>query len=315
MSVSIQIRQEITQKIVESLEKGVLPWRRPWRVSPNAGRPANVVSHQPYRGINILLCQLHALRYGFSTRWFGTFEQIKNLGGMVKKRPADVPPGEWGCKVVFFKPLTKTITDEDTGEDREQTIPLLRTYTVFSIDQCEGAALDKFRVIESPDDAQVLPDFAPVDDLIAKAGVPVVYGGEQAYYRRPMPEGSWPHHTEGDTIAIPHRHRFLNVAAFYESLLHEECHATEVRLGWDHRQHGYAAGELRAELGACFVAAELGIPPGETDDNHAAYMANWLQGMKADPSFIFRISSDASKAADYLVGLLHEEAIPTGQPA
>ena len=50
------IRNQITKQIIEALEKGGLPPRRqPWIGIANTGRPANVVSSKPYRGINPLL--------------------------------------------------------------------------------------------------------------------------------------------------------------------------------------------------------------------------------------------------------------------
>ena len=41
--------------------------------------------------------------------------------------------------------------------------------------------------------------------------------------------------------------------------------------------------------------------PRENLTNHVAYLANWLKAMKDDPKFIFTASSQASKAADYLL--------------
>ena len=60
-------------------------------------------------------------------------------------------------------------------------------------------------------------------------------------------------------------------------------------------------GELVAEIGACYLARELGVPASENLTNHVAYLANWLKAMKDDPKFIFTASSQASKAADYLL--------------
>ena len=296
-----QIREQVTQKIVAALEAGTVPWRRPWSVSGNAGRPMNVVSKKAYRGINTLLLHLHSMRHGFSSKWFGTFDQIKASGGMVKKRPADVEPGQWGCHVIFFKPVQKTVIDKDTGREREEQFGLLRTYTVFNVDQCDGEALDRFRVIDTPDDGSVFPDFEPADRLIAATGADIRYGGEAAFYRSPTPEGSWPNHKEGDYICVPRRNRFPQIASWYETILHEMAHWSEVRLSWDRKGEGYEMGELIAELSACMLAAELAIPTGEGLDNHVAYLKDWLKKMKADPTYIFKASAQASKITDFLM--------------
>ena len=60
--------------------------------------------------------------------------------------------------------------------------------------------------------------------------------------------------------------------------------------------------ELVAEIGAAFLCADLGITP-ETRDDHAAYIASWLQVLKNDKRAIFTAASHAQKAADYLNGL------------
>jgi hypothetical protein len=88
------IREEITKQIITAIESGkTLPWRKPWTTSPNAGRAANVVSKRPYTGINPLLLELHRLKHGFSSRWYGTFRQWADLGLAVKKRPNHIEPG------------------------------------------------------------------------------------------------------------------------------------------------------------------------------------------------------------------------------
>jgi antirestriction protein ArdC len=63
----------------------------------------------------------------------------------------------------------------------------------------------------------------------------------------------------------------------------------------------YAMGELVAEIGACYLARELGVPASENLSNHVAYLGHWLKAMKDDPKFIFQASALASRAADYLL--------------
>ena len=140
-----EIRERITNTIVESLKSGGLPpWRRPWAADPNAGFPVNVVSKKKYRGINPLLLEIAAMRHGLKGKWWATYNQWKELGGQVMKRPDNVPSGEWGTAIIFWKPLK--ITDEKEDGDEEKTIFMLRTYTVFNIDQVEGEHLDHLRV-------------------------------------------------------------------------------------------------------------------------------------------------------------------------
>jgi antirestriction protein ArdC len=308
MSNASTIRTEITEQIVKALEGGTIPWRRPWRSSPNAGRPLNVVSKRPYSGINTLLLQLHEMKFSLTSKWFGTFDQWKELGGAVKARPKDVEPGHWGCKIVFYRPLSKTVTEKDTGEEHEEKYLLLKTYTVFSVDQVEGTALDRFRAnLDLPGNAQPAPDYEKVENLIRASGADIRIGGDRACYALPQPEGSWPKHTAGDFIQMPPRGTFGRLGAYYETLLHELAHFCEPRLAWDRKAHGYAMCELVAEMSACMLAAELGVPDGEDLKNHAAYLSEWLKTMQGDASFIFKAATQASKVTDYLLGLVPEK--------
>ena len=130
MATQEQIRNQITKQIIEALEKGGFPpWRQPWLGTANTGRPANVVSSNPYRGINPMLLALHQHRHGFRSRWYGTFNQWKNKGGKVMRRPEGVPPGQWGCGIIYYCPITKTVMDPITGEESEEKYPLLKCYS------------------------------------------------------------------------------------------------------------------------------------------------------------------------------------------
>ena len=150
MPTSQQIRADITAKIIAALESGTIPWRRPWTVSPNTGRPTNAVSGKPYQGVNPLLLELHRMQHGFQSKWWPTFRQAEALGCRVQHRPADVPPGQWGCHVVFYRPIEKIVTDQQTGEEKDEKFFILKTYCVFNVDQVSGEAVDRFRVIDTP---------------------------------------------------------------------------------------------------------------------------------------------------------------------
>lgn len=301
-----QIREEITKRIVEALEKGVRPWRRPWKTSPNAGRPTNAVSRRLYSGINPLLLHLHSLRFGLQSKWWGTFHQWSDMGCMVKRRPADVEPGHWGCSVVLAKPVTKMALKDGAGEEEEHQFFMLRYFTVFSADQVEGRAAERLQVKDEPVTGDATPDFAPAEELISATGAEIRHMGVQAFYSRPVPEGSWPHHDHGDFICVPPKVRYNPLGAYYSTVFHELSHWSEVRTGWDHAKQGYAMGELVAEMASSFLATELGVPQAESLENHAAYVQSWLKAMQSDPAYIFKASTQASKACDYLLSFVRQ---------
>ena len=193
MPTQTELRQQITERIVQALQQNTIPWRRPWRVSPNAqGRPRNVVSKRPYQGVNTLLLALHGMAFNFESRWYATYPQWQALGGQVKKRPAHVRPGHWGCQIVFFKPLTRTVTDPLTGEEEEKTFPLLRGYTVFCADQVEGEAVEKFKVLDEPvlgEAVALAADFAQAQKLLDASGAATRTGHRQAGEGRRADQG------------------------------------------------------------------------------------------------------------------------------
>jgi antirestriction protein ArdC len=286
-----EIRERITHTIIEALEKGGLPpWRMPWRTDPNAGFPMNVVSKRHYRGINPLLLQIASMRHNFQSKWYATFNQWHQLGGKVMRRPNNVEPGEWGTTIIFYKPLQIVEEDED-GKEKEKTIYMMRSYVVFNLDQVQGDHLDHLRVEHSiPNDTDLIVTYENADRVIEATGADIRFGGNQAYYNR-----------RGDYIQIPLREQF-SAAEYYETVLHEICHWCQHPNRLDSYKAGtYAFNELVAEMGSCFLATELGIPTAESLPNHISYLDHWLKAMKSDHKFIFQASSQASKAADFIL--------------
>jgi antirestriction protein ArdC len=138
MPSQTEIRQQVTQQIITALEQNLLPWRRPWRATASEsqpGRHSNVASRRAYQGVNPLLLELHAMRLGFLSHWWGTFAMWHALGCNIKKRPAGVEEGCWGCRIVFWKPLTKTVVDDPIAdEEEEERRFVLRMFVVFNAD-------------------------------------------------------------------------------------------------------------------------------------------------------------------------------------
>lgn len=298
MSKNAELRKQLTDQIIRAIEQNdVLPWRRPWAVSKNVGLPRNAVTKRLYSGINPLTLEVHRMWYGFASKWYGTYRQWEQIGGNVQRRPSGVKPGEWGAKIIFFKPIARTTTDAATGEEKEDRFFLMKSATVFNADQVDGVDSWQSGGDVVPNEWEA--DFAPAEELIAATGADIRHGSESAHYT--LPVGQWPNHSDGDFIVVPDKARFNTPGAYYETLLHELSHWSEVRTGWDREAEGYAAGELVAEMASSFLSTELGIPHGESLENHTAYLKGWLERMKADPSFLFKASSQASKVTDFLL--------------
>lgn len=290
MSSNNEIRTEITQTIVETIEAGGLPpWRKSWSSSPTFGFPQNALTGNRYSGANVILCLISAMRFGFDSRYFATYKQWQQLGGQVKKRPSDVPAGQWGTKLVFAKPIKKKRTDTD-GNDVEDKFFILKPFTVFNIDQVDG----DFDHLQSSNFNDTRNDFERLERAEAvfeATNADLRFGGDRCYYS-----------PSTDHIQMPKPEQFD--FSYYESLSHEFIHWTlnERRLDWKPTTSThYAEEELVAEIGACFLSLELGIPVTDDLTNHCSYLDSWLDKMKEDAGFLFRASSSASKAVDHIL--------------
>jgi antirestriction protein ArdC len=301
MSKKFDIYENVTNRLLEALERGTRPWSRPWRTVPGEGVPRNAVSGRPYHGINVMLLWGASQLRGFSSQRWLTYRQARTAGGHVRH-------GEKGELIVFWRFLERErqrerhdddgrpVLDED-GLPRKEIIPLARGYTVFNVEQCEDLPESVSGGRETD------PEWDPVpgaEAFIAATGADIRHGGNRAFYA--------PH---ADRIQMPPRGRFDQVDGYYDTLLHELTHWTghESRLGRQFDRFGseaYALEELVAELGAAFLCARLGLAS-EPREDHAGYINGWLRVLKRDKKAIFSAASAARSALEYLESLQVEE--------
>lgn len=290
MKTQHEIRAELTHQIVEALKSGTIPWRKPWRSIPDPVRlPTNFVTKKAYQGFNILNLQLAAQLAGYPAGLWASFQQWRSAGASVRR-------GEKATTIILFKPVTKTEKGEDGEADKTRSFPLLKTWSVFNIAQVEGEVAEKYQVTTAPTGCRFEDvDRSEFDRAVAATGADIRFGGNKAAYHRPP----------GDFIIVPHEEQFHDFPAFAETVLHECCHWTEFRTGWS---GGYAEGELRAEIGACFLATAPGVPNSSDLTNHTAYIQSWLQTLENDPKFIFRAAA-ASKGADFILAFTRPKTV------
>lgn len=281
---------EVSARIIAELERGAAPWIKPWSATAGQNVPQNAVTSRAYSGCNVILLWLARDR-GWSTPRFLTFKQAIEAGGNVRK-------GEHGTKVYFVKQLQ--VKDGKGEEAESRLIPMMREYTVFNVDQCDGLP-DSIRAgkpmrVRNRDTRDVL-----ADEFLRSIGADIREGHGEALYV--------PSH---DFISLPAFQAFKGADHFYNVAFHELTHWTghKERLGRDLKNRfgsrDYAAEELVAELGAAFLCAEFGF---DGDVRNAGYIATWIELLKADKRAFFTACSKASKAADYLRGLALAEPV------
>jgi len=278
----------VAESIIRQLERGAAPWRKPWRTE----MPANLVSKKEYRGINIFLlaCQ------GYGSRYWLTYRQAQMLSGNVKK-------GEHGSKVVFWKIDEYRKENSETGEIENRKSILLRYYTVFNLEQCEG--------IKSPEPAPVINPIDQCESIVEQMPNHPKFGQDSRACYRPSI----------DTVGMPARSAFHSAEEYYSTFFHELTHSTghPSRVGregiMNHNPFGsedYSKEELVAEMGAAMLCGVTGIAS-RTLDNSAAYLQSWINKLKSDSRLIVSASSQAQKAADYILARTAGEADTKGE--
>ncbi|MNK14020.1 DNA primase TraC [compost metagenome] len=281
------IHTRITNQIIAQLEAGVRPWVQPWKTGGPVSRPLRR-DGTPYSGVNILLLWSEAATRGFTASTWMTFRQALALGGHVRK-------GERGAMVVYANQIIREEADE-AGKPVEQRIPFLKAYTVFNLDQIDGLP-ERYALQPQP---TINPEvrIGAAEAFFRACGADIRHGGGSAFYA-PGP----------DFVQMPAFESFHDAQSYYATLGHEIIHWTRhsSRLDRDlgrqrHSDEGYAREELVAELGAAFLCADLGLAP-EPREDHAAYIASWLQVLRDDRRFIVSAAAHAQRAVAWLHGL------------
>ena len=267
----------VTARILEQLEKGVIPWNKPWT------------------GTNGAYSRATGKNYSLLNQWlmpsgeYATYNQIKKEGGKVLK-------GAKGYQVVFFKPQPIEQTDSTTGEKTIKYIPLLKYFTVFQI----GVQTEGTEVKHTKESREIKPlsDLEQIkDDYLKRTGVKFRNVAQDRAYYSPL----------GDSITLPLMEQFENIEEYYSTAFHEMAHSTGhpskmndiAAFGSD----DYGKEELVAEITASAVLNECGIETKGTFRNSTAYIQNWKESIKADVKLVVHASSKAQKAYEMIMGI------------
>jgi len=275
----------ITNNIVEKIETmGELPWHKPWNSVEVL--PLNTVSKKTYRGVNVLILYLESMNKGYSSPYWLTYKQAKDLGGHVN-------PGEKGTPVVFWKFIeVDAATEEDPNKKKK--VPLLRYYTVFNVDQCELPEKVLAKIKTKKPEVNKIEE---IEKIVANYNINIRHGGTRAAYNK-----------NDDFIMMPDAADFDNIDSYYHALFHEMIHSTghKDRLNRESiadasffGDENYSKEELVAEIGACFLSSMTNIK--SEIENSAAYVKGWLKKIKEDSKLIIHAAAAAQKAVDYIL--------------
>lgn len=282
----MNLYEKVTNTIVAALERGTVPWRKPW--DSGISLPINALSNRPYRGVNVFLLALSPYA---DHRWL-TFNQVKERGGRVRQ-------GEKSTTVVFWKRWELPAGDNVDSESRRE-VPLLRHYNVFNVEQCEDLGLPE---LYRPPDAQPKERIERAELIVRSVPKPPrVVKGASAWYR-----------PSDDLVSMPALERFKTADAYYGTLFHEFGHSTghegrlarpgvrgDIRFG----SGEYGKEELVAEMASAFCCATVSLDNSLLDDS-ASYIQGWLEVLRSDPKAVVIAAAQAQKAADYMRGITY----------
>lgn len=292
-TITSNLYEEVTNKIISMIEKGVAPWRRTWSTY---GLARNYGTKHIYTGINLLLMNntMHPIPY------FMTFKQVKEYDGQIRK-------GAKAEKVIYFDVYYKD--RNDTSLDKEealrrrkngeeiQILKFIKYYHIFNIEDIEGIDFQIAKIELRPNEKLALCERI-IEDMPNRPELKQINANKACYA---------PTH---DFVNMPAIEQFESAEFYYATFFHELIHSTghasrlareEVMNPITFGSKSYSKEELVAEMGASFLCSSVQIDYDNVVENNAAYLTGWLKVLKEDSKFIFKVAADAQKAADYIL--------------
>jgi antirestriction protein ArdC len=263
------------------------PWRRPW--SGSQGEHRNLATGQPYKGANPVLLEFGGLIRGSTLPlWIGA-GQAKAQGWFPKK-------GSKAVRIVRPQPYQK-VTKDEKGEEVKTGWVAYKAVPVFNAQDLDGGdslaeAIDRaIGAVSNPSASQRI-DHA--ETVLEGWAVPTTFGGLRACYS-----------PSSDRISMPKADTFDSREAYCATWAHEQAHSTGHRSRLARKMEGapgskeYALEELVAELASVLVCYRLQI--GCELQGHAAYLKSWATVLTEEPKILYKVLSEARKAADLIV--------------
>jgi len=276
--MAFDIYAAVTDRIIQQLEQGKIPWRKPW--GGIEGGAISGTTGKPYSLLNQMILSKPGVYF--------TFNQIQKQGGNVRK-------GEKSQMVVFWKQIPVKEQNSLTGEVKETFVPMLRYYNVFHIDQCKGMSY----TAATQDEPRTNADAESIiGAYLDRSGVELIQRiSDEAYYS-----------PSRDCVVLPLTEQFGSMAEYYSTAFHELAHSTghysrldRLRATAHFGSESYSKEELVAEITAAALMNHTGLETKGTFRNSAAYVQNWLSALRNDKRLIVSASGAASKAFDYII--------------
>lgn len=283
----------VTDRIVEQMQKGIIPWLKPWHFAGGSEDVAiNYVTRRPYSLVN----QWILMEPGE----YLTFKQITALKGHLKK-------GAKSRFVVFYTKYEIEVENEKTGEKEKKTIPVLRYYNVFRLADVEGIAS---KIVRDDNGAIVNVNVSRCEEADA-AIAEYVESQPGLTFQDQKPSDRAYYSSADDCVVVPMRSQFDEMAEYYSTAFHELTHSTLIESRCNRRDgarlsffgtKSYSREELVAEIGAAMLCSNFGVDTEKAFRNSVAYLQSWAKNLKEDPKAIVVAAGKAEKAARFILG-------------
>jgi len=289
-------QERLVQGLIELMQQGVAPWRKPWDGS-GGGHHCNLISGHRYRGSNPILLTLGMHIRGSALPFWCGYAEAKGLG---------ISPIKGSKAAMILRPQLHQQGDQaepsqqaeaGSTEGAARSWVRYRPVPVFNAADLEGPGLAE--LIAARQEAaglQARPEperLAAAEAVLSAWPVPVSFGGDRAFYLPQL-----------DRIQLPERASFHSPGAFYATWAHEQVHSTghssrlKRDLGGSFGKPRYAQEELVAELGAVLLGDRLEI--GSELQSHAAYLEHWIALLQAEPQVLFQVLGEARQAVELI---------------
>jgi antirestriction protein ArdC len=270
-----KIDEIITEKILDKMKEGIIPWHKPWTYGRAVSRAGRL-----YTGINAWL---------LPSGEYITFNQIKKEGGTLTKGSES--------EIVIMHIINEEVADDGSTRTKYGGKRYYRVYNILDTD----LEPKHQEIYEGVTEEYVLEDKHKlfdqyIEDFCGFEGISLhIINSSRAYYS-----------PSADKIVVPEKKQYKEISEYYSTKAHETIHSTgnQDRLKRYENavfgDHEYSKEELVAELGACMLVTEHNIATEQSFNNTTAYLQSWMKKLEENPNWIFWAAGKAKKAIDFI---------------
>ena len=284
-----EVFQELTQKLLERMENGIIPWMKPWQ---EGLWPQNYAGRK-YNGYNAMV-----LRYlSDKTQVWVTKSQIaKHYGAHYSNfdpSPYLKPNAE---KMPILGWASRYDRDEKTGQKTMKNGVFPIVHYVYNVEHTD---------LPIPEKAKIKPrEHEPVKE--AETIINEMRNAPQIEFNQNVKSPCYV--PSEHRVIMPKPEQFHNTEEYYGAFFHELTHSTSHKScvgrkiqGIAHGIEEYSQEELVAEMGSAYLLNECGLMNESIIENHAAYLRHWHEFIKENPGALIYGAQQSRKATEYIL--------------